>query len=102
MASYHLRFHPRFVNELENAIAHYNKQSKNIGARFKSAIKKQLTRIKINPHTRSVRYDDIRFARIEKFPHASHYSIDPTNNCVLAHSLLCDYQNPGIHWHKRF
>jgi len=40
MASYHLRFHPRFVNELENAIAHYNKQSKNIGARFKSAIKK--------------------------------------------------------------
>ena len=101
MRSFHLKFHPGFVHELETAIKYYNEQSGNLGKRFRSATQKQLTLLKKNPHTRSVRYDDIRFARIEKFPYAVHYSIDSTNNCVLVHSLLCDYQNPDIHWRKK-
>jgi len=101
MALYHLRFHPHFVNELENAIAYYNAKSKTAGLRFRVATKKQLNLIKKNPGYRSVRYDDIRFARIEKFPYAIHYSIDAANKCVLVHSLSCDYQNPDVHWKKR-
>ena len=101
MAHYHLRFHPDFVLELEKAIVYYNEQSRTIGTKFRAATKKQLTLIKKNPNTRSVRYDDIRFARIEKFPYAIHYSIDSDNNYVLVHSLLCDYQNADTHWKKR-
>jgi hypothetical protein len=96
-----LKFHPRFFDELEIAIAYYNELSKSTGLRFRSATKKQLGLLKKNPHTRSVRYDDIRFARIEKFPYAIHYSIDLANNRVLVHSLLCDFQNPDMHWQKR-
>ena len=73
MALYRIRFHPRFINDLETAIAYYNEQSRKTGVQFKLSIKKQLIRIKANPYTRSVRYDDIRFARIEKFPYAIHY-----------------------------
>ena len=101
MALYYLRFHPGFIDELENAITYYNEQSKTIAAKFRGAVKKQLNLIKKNPLSRSVRYDDIRFARIDKFPYAIHYSIDIANNCVLAHSLICDYQNPNVHWKKR-
>ncbi len=70
--------------------------------RFRASVKKQLTALKINPHTRTIRYDDIRFARIEKFPYAIHYSIDAGNKIVLVHSLLSDYQNPDTNWKKRF
>jgi mRNA-degrading endonuclease RelE of RelBE toxin-antitoxin system len=101
MVLYTLRFHPRFLTELDGAITYYNKRSKSTDSRFRSAIKKQLDLLKKAPHTRSIRYDDVRFARIEKFPYAIHYSIDHANNCVLVHSLLCDYQDPDIFWQKR-
>lgn len=101
MPLYHLRFHPGFIKELENAVTYYNEQSKIAGTKFKAATKKQLNHIKKNPDTRSIRYDDIRFVRIDKFPYAIHYSIDKASNSVLIHSLLCDHQNPDTNWKKR-
>jgi mRNA-degrading endonuclease RelE of RelBE toxin-antitoxin system len=100
MAGYKLRFHPRFVHELEAAISYYDDQSKKVGANFKSATNKQLKLIKKAPHSRSVRYDDVRFARIEKYPYAIHYSIDARNNCVLVYNILCDHRDPDVTWRK--
>ncbi len=42
MAAHKLRFHPQFVQGLETAINFYNEQSIKVGAKFKSATKKQL------------------------------------------------------------
>src|ERR1035438_10396764 len=96
---YKLRFHPQFVQGLETAIAYYDAQSIKVGAKFKSATNKQLKLIKKNPHSRSIRYDNVRFARIDKFPYAIHYTIDTHNNCVLVHNIFCDYQDP-VSWGK--
>lgn len=96
MALHKLRFHPQFVNELEIAIAFYNVQSKKVGTKFKQAIKKQLELIKKNPTIKSVRYDDVRYACIDKFPYSIHYSIDTETKCVLVYHILCDYQNPDV------
>ncbi len=101
MAVYLLRFHPGFVEELESAIAYYNNQSGSAAKRFKMATKKQLNILKKTPKLRTTRYDDIRFARIDKFPYAIHYSIDITQNCVLVHGLINDYQNPETYWRKK-
>lgn len=92
MALYSLKFHPDFVDELAYAIDYYNKQAPNLGKRFRYAVKKQLILLKKSPLIKSIRYDDIRLARIEKFPYAIHYFMDLTNNWVLVHSLTCDYQ----------
>jgi len=101
MASYKLRFHPLFVDELEAAISYYNGHSRVAGIRFRSGVKKQLQLIRKNPQLKSVRYDDIRFAQIDKFPYSIHYSISKVDNCLFVQTLLCDYQDPGIHWRKR-
>jgi mRNA-degrading endonuclease RelE of RelBE toxin-antitoxin system len=101
MSLYRLKFHPDFVNELDAAINYYSEKSATIVKRFKQATKQQLTLLRKSPFTYSERYDDIRFARIAKFPYAIHYSIDPENKEVLVHAFLCDYQNPDAHWGKK-
>ncbi|MES2703794.1 MAG: type II toxin-antitoxin system RelE/ParE family toxin [Bacteroidota bacterium] len=101
MAIFRLRFHPGFITQLEAAITYYSEKSGSIGNRFKQATAKELALLKKNPLARSKRYDDIRFARIDKFPYAIHYSVDALNNEVLIHSLLNDHQDPDKNWGKR-
>ena len=100
MAPYKLRFHPQFVQGLENAIAYYASQSKNAAVKFKAATKKQLNLIKKNPYSKAVRYDDVRFACFVKFPYSIHFSIDLNDHCVLVHRILCDYQDSDTNWEK--
>ena len=98
MTAYKLRFHPQFVHELDVSIAYYEGHSKTAARKFRSATKKQLNIIKKNPYAMSIRYDDVRFIHIEKFPYSIHYSIDVINNCVLVYRILCDYRDPEVFW----
>ncbi len=98
MAAYKLRFHPKFVFDLSAAIAWYEEISNFTCTKFKSATNRQLKLIKKNPYSRSVRYDEIRFARIPKFPYAIHYSIDAESNSVLVYRLLSDSRDPAANW----
>jgi hypothetical protein len=101
MAVYPLKFHPGFVHELEMAISYYDEHSANAGKRFRLAVKKQLNLIKKAPQLKTIRYDDVRFARLEGFPYAIHYSIDAPDHQVLVHTLVSDHQNPEVYWQKR-
>ena len=101
MPLYRLRFHPAFIDELQTAISYYEEQSKTVGKRFRSATKKQLYLIKKTPLIKSICYDDIRFARINGFPYAIHYSIDTPGHQVLVHTIVSDHQNPDEYWRKR-
>lgn len=100
MVTHKLKFHPGFVQGLEDAISYYGAQSKKAGRSFRVATKKQLNLIRKNPYSKSVRYDDVRFACIEKFPYSIHYSIDIQSGFVLVHRILCDHQDPDINWTK--
>ncbi len=100
--AYLLGFHPGFISELEKAILYYSSESGKLAEKFKIATRKQLTGLKRNPHLRAVRYADVRFARIEKFPYAIHYSIDDTRKEVYIYALLSDYQNPDSYHRKRW
>jgi mRNA-degrading endonuclease RelE of RelBE toxin-antitoxin system len=98
MAGYKLRFHPQFVNDLEGAIAWYDSKSKVASRKFKAAVKKQLKLIKKSPQLKTIRYDDVRFARVEKFPYSIHYSIDTPDNCVQVYRILSDQRDPHTNW----
>lgn len=54
-----------------------------------------------NPLSRSIRYDDVRFALLERFPYAAHYTIDKPTHTICIQAVLSDYQNPETHWKKR-
>ena len=95
MMAYLLRFHPGFISEPEAAISYYNDHSPSLEGKFKVAKRKQLTTFKKNPHLKSVRYADVRFARIAKFSYAIHYSIDEPAKEVLIHALPSDHQIPA-------
>ena len=60
--------------DVKEAHKWYDTQLKGLGKRFKNEVKRQIALIKINPQTRSVRYDDVRLAVIEKFPYSIHYN----------------------------
>ena len=68
MPNYTLQFDAKFKIDLENAITDYEIKSKKVSMQFKQGVRKQLLNLKKSPLTRSVRYDDVRLARIERFP----------------------------------
>lgn len=76
MKKYTLVFTPEAIQEIRHAADWYNEQQKGLGKRFKTQLKKELDKLKQNPLSRSVRYDDVRFAVTEVFPYAAHYTID--------------------------
>lgn len=70
MSSYKLKITPEAHLEIQEAIDYYNICSKGLGKKFYLDLQDQFTRIKKNPFARAVRYDDVRFALLDRFPYA--------------------------------
>ena len=64
-----LRFHPRVVEDLRRAIAWYDKISLDLGNRFRGALNAQFDAIFTRPNGFTRAFDDVRFARVKKFPY---------------------------------
>lgn len=88
MKKYKLLFTPEAVQEINYVAGWYNKQQKGLGKRFKTLLKKELAKLKQNPFTRSVRYDDVRFAIPDVFPYAAHYIIDEQSGTIIIQAVL--------------
>jgi hypothetical protein len=101
MKTYKLKITPEALGEIQQAIDYYNDARKGLGKIFYAALLKQFELIKKRPHARSARYDDVRFALLEKFPYAAHYTIDEQTRSIIIQAVLSDYQNPGTNWIKR-
>ena len=97
-----IKFHPDFVHELAAIILYYQKLSEDASSKFKLAVEDQLLLIEENPLYRSVRFYNVRFARIEKFPHVIHYSIEDGIEEVLIHRIVSYHQNSETHWIKKW
>ncbi|PQJ09972.1 hypothetical protein CJD36_014835 [Flavipsychrobacter stenotrophus] len=87
---------PRAISEIQKAVDYYNGQLHGLGKRFYQDFKKQVKAISTNPFSRAVRYNDIRFAVLDKFPYAAHYTIIDKNIVILA--VLSMYQDPQSNW----
>jgi ParE toxin of type II toxin-antitoxin system, parDE len=74
----------------------YNIQLKGLGTRFQIQVISQINSLKSNPHTCSIKYDDMRCILIKKFPFLVHYSIDETNLIVSIYGVLHTSRNPQI------
>nr|WP_315221103.1 type II toxin-antitoxin system RelE/ParE family toxin [uncultured Flavobacterium sp.] len=75
-------------------------QSKGLGLRYKNQTKKQINSLKKNPYLFSIKYDEIRCRKIEKFPFLIHYTIDDELKVVNVFAIFHTSRSPEI-WKNR-
>jgi hypothetical protein len=88
MKSYKLSFTPAATDHIKDIALWYNKQLKGLGKRFKDNLKIELTQIKKNPFSRSFRYDEVRYAVVNKFPYAAQLMKKPVSLLSMLFSGL--------------
>lgn len=101
MKSYKLKVTPEALQEIQKAIDYYNDCRKGLGKAFYLDLQKQFTQIKKNPFSRSVRYDDVRFAMLDRFPYGAHFNINETSRTICIQAVLSHFRDPDTHWKKR-
>lgn len=74
MAGNH-KFHPDFPDDLGEALGYFDKYSVETGNRMRDAIRDRIQLIVENPLIFSIVYDDIRVARLPKYPYSIHYRV---------------------------
>jgi ParE toxin of type II toxin-antitoxin system, parDE len=101
MKKYTLVFTPEAIQEIRLVADWYNQQQKGLGKRFTIRLKKELDSLKPNPFSRSVRYDDVRFAVTDTFPYAAHYTINEEDHIIVIQAVIAFTQDPEVNWKKR-
>jgi hypothetical protein len=87
-------------NDIQNTSEWYEMQSKGLGLRYKNQTKKQINSLKKNPYLFSIKYDEIRCRKIEKFPFLIHYTIDDELKLVNVFAIFHTSRSPEI-WKNR-
>jgi hypothetical protein len=87
-------------NDLQENIDWYNQKQNGLGARFFKAVKEQITRIKKNPYSIAVRYDDVRCAKVKQFPYLVHFKIFQDINIIKIIAVFSTHRYPII-WEDR-
>lgn len=91
---YSLVITPQAKQEIQEAIYYYNSKQKGLGERFFRDLNHQLSTISENPFYHSLRYDNIRYAHLYKFPYAAHYAVNDKQ--IIIYAVLSDYQNKQL------
>jgi hypothetical protein len=87
-------------DDLQENIDWYNKKQSGLGTRFFKAVKVQTIRIKKNPYTAAVRYDDVRCAKVKGFPFLVHFKIFQDLNIIKVIAVFSTHRDPVI-WKGR-
>jgi hypothetical protein len=87
-------------NDLQGNIDWYNQKQSGLGSRFFKAVKEQIARIKKNPYTIAVRYEDIRCAKVKGLPYLVHFKIFQDTNIIKIIAVFSTHRNPVI-WEER-
>ena len=64
-----LRFHPQLPADLQEAIRWYDEISTDLGNRFRESIDARFDDIAEHPDSFAIAFEEVRFARIQRFPY---------------------------------
>ena len=98
--NYSLKIDIDAFNDIQNTSEWYEMQLKGLGIRYKNQTKKQINSLKKNPYLFSIKYDEIRCRKIEKFPFLIHYTIDEESKIINIFAVFHTSRSPEI-WKKR-
>ncbi|MDA0281856.1 MAG: type II toxin-antitoxin system RelE/ParE family toxin [Planctomycetota bacterium] len=93
-----LRFHSLFVSDLEKAVEWYDSVSVELGNRFRSMVDSRFDDIAESSESFGLVFEDVRFARLRKFPYIILFR--PVSNTVHVLGLFHGASNPEK-WHRR-
>lgn len=93
-----LVFHPAAQEELWSATEYYDAARPGLGDEFTSAVEARLNRIIADPTSWEVIADDVRRARILKFPYDVLFSVG--DDCVYVLAIMHHHRRPG-YWMRR-
>lgn len=101
MPLYKVKYTKESLEELQNIITYYESASPGLGKRFKKNFLSSIKKVKANPFYASIRYDNVRFAGVNRFPYASHYVVDEAKRCIVIYAVLGYKQEPDKNWRLR-
>lgn len=87
-------------NDIQETFEWYELRLKGLGLRYKTQAKKQINSLKKDPYLFSIKYNEIRCKKIEKFPFLIHYLINEKTNVITVFAVFHTSRNPEI-WNKR-
>ena len=87
------------LNDIQETFEWYETQLKGLGLRYKTQAKKQINSLKKDPYLFSIKYNEIRCRKIEKFPFLIHYLINENTKTVTVYAVFHTSRNPEI-WNK--
>ncbi len=102
MAGYKVRYAPEALEEIRDVVDYYNTKSKGLGIRFKNNLLAEVKAVKSRPLSRSIRYDEVRFAVLEKFPYAAHYTVEQPAKIIKIQAVLAFARDDKTNWETRF
>ena len=88
------------LNDIQETFEWYEIQLKGLRLRYKNQAKKQINSLKKDPYLFSIKYNEIRCRKIDKFPFLIHYLINENTNSVTVFAVFHTSRNPEI-WNKR-
>jgi plasmid stabilization system protein ParE len=94
MKNFTIVFSPVAIDDAEETVDYYEKKQPGLGKRFAAQLQVTLNAVKRNPFFATVRYDDIRCARIKKFPYMVHYHINEDEVLVTIIAVYSTYRDP--------
>ena len=87
------------LNDIQETFEWYELKLKGLGLRYKTQAKKQINSLKKDPYLFSIKYNEIRCRKIEKFPFLIHYLINENTKTVTVFAVFHTSRNPEI-WNK--
>lgn len=88
------------LHDIQETFEWYELQLKGLGLRCKTQVKKQINSLKKDPYLFSIKYNEIRCKKIEKFPFLLHYELNEILNFVTVFAVFHTSRNPEI-WNTR-
>jgi plasmid stabilization system protein ParE len=93
-----LRFHPLVSSDLRGAIRWYDEISKQLADRFRKRVNARFDDIETQPQLFPTAFDDVRFARVRRFPYLILFR--ETEHAVLVLGVFHAASNPEK-WRQR-
>jgi len=92
--SYQIRLSPTADLDLDGAVLYYSAQLAGLGIRFASETNDALVKIGEMPFAYSIRYENVRAAKIRSFPYLIFYTIDERTKVINVLRIFNTHQKP--------
>jgi plasmid stabilization system protein ParE len=89
---------PLAEEDLKDAARHYEDEVSGLGEEFLDRVYDVIERLTVFPQSGFLQTDNVRVARVSRFPYDVHYTIEP--DCIFVLAVMHQSRMPGI-WKKR-